>query len=372
MEDKKTKKKTKKNKEWVKNIDTTAEEKRHIKNLQKKINDNAFEKIENYIIYDVDKQELPKGFIKKDNSLDTKNTKPLGKNLEKMIERKRRNLELEIEKKGLENKNVISAKGISTSNINLDLWNDNCNSNSNSYFNDKSTTIKFPNTTNISVPKIALPHPGNSYNPRVQDSKNLIDSITSNNSHLLELAKYKDHLKNLRNSKLDQLSDSDSDSNSDDDSESENECDSKENNKSAEAKKITAVQNNKMTKTERNKLRQRKINRMKNEEKLKKKLVKVEISNIKSFKRFEKEKKKLEIAELEEQKKKEDLKSKRDKLLSAGAFIDSNEIKLLNDSSLRKVAKNDYVRDKFTNILNQGLIGGYNYLTSKDDRQNKK
>lgn len=366
MEDKKTKKKTKKNKEWVKNIDTTAEEKRHIKNLQKKINDNAFEKIENYIIYDVDKQELPKGFIKIDNGLNTKNTKPLGKNLEKMIERKRRNIELEIEKKILDNKNAVSNKCVNTSNNNLDLWNDNCNS------NDKTISIKFPNTTNISVPKIALPHPGNSYNPRVQDSKNLIDSITSNNAHLLELAKYKDHLKNLRNSKLDQLSKSDSESNSDDDSDSENESYSKENNKSAEAKKTTAVQNNKMTKTERNKLRQRKINRMMNEEKLKKKLVKVEISNIKSFKRFEKEKKKLEIAELEEQKKKEDLKSKRDKLLSAGAFIDSNEIKLLNDSSLRKVAKNDYVRDKFTNILNQGLIGDYNYLTSKDDKQNKK
>ena len=97
-----------------------------------------------------------------------------------------------------ENKNIM-IQGVSTSNNNLDLWNDNCNSNSNSYFNDKSSTIKFPNTTNISVPKIALPHPGNSYNPRVQDSKNLIDSITSNNSHLLELAKYKDHLKNLRN-----------------------------------------------------------------------------------------------------------------------------------------------------------------------------
>lgn len=360
MEDKKSKKKTKKNKEWVKNIDTTVEEKKHIKNLQKKIDDKKYEKIENYIVYDVEKQELPKGFIKKETDLI--NNKPVGKNLERMVERKRKNIEFEIEKAKNE-KNSKSANNDkntnNNSNINLDLWSDNTNS--------KASAIKFPNTTFNLVPKVALPHPGNSYNPKVQDAKNLIESITNNNAHLLELANHREHLKTLRNSKVERVSDSESDSETD--SEDDSEENSNEINKD---KSKSQVLNNKMTKTERNKQRLKRINRMMNEEKLKKKQIKVEISNIKSFKKFDKERKKNEQTFIDEKIKSENQKSKREKLLSAGAFIESDEIKLLNDSSLRKVAKNDYVRDKFANILNQGLVGGYNYLTSKDDKQNKK
>jgi hypothetical protein len=183
-------KSTNKRKTWKK-IDTTDENKIIVKKLQKKIEENDTKdiNIDDYITYDVEKNSIPEGFLgRKTNTLSTKNNPGIKKLLDRQV------LKITENKKKPTNKNDL--------NLIEDIWGSNtvktktklnpitmirlkdCISN-NQYKDEKKI---------ISLPKLTLPHPGLSYNPNIQDSKNLIYSVAGLNKGLYAASQFTNNM----------------------------------------------------------------------------------------------------------------------------------------------------------------------------------
>jgi len=199
-------KSTNKRKTWKK-IDTTEENKTTVKKLQQKIEENDIKdiNIDDYITYDVEKKDIPEGFLgrKTKSTLSSKNNRGFSKLMKRKLLKIQSDKEKELNKKAntenQENTNLNGLKLKKSGNkneLNLieDIWGNNTENNtkSNNVIRLKDINNKQPKEEKkiISLPKLSLPHPGLSYNPNIQDSKNLIYTVANLNKDLYESKKF--------------------------------------------------------------------------------------------------------------------------------------------------------------------------------------
>lgn len=303
------KKSTKGAKNWRKNIDVSAAETTRIKKLQEKVDQDEINNIKESDLfeYDNNKEELPKGFLKrkiKNDELEKQRLKALEKKgYNRMIQRKADKIEkgiIDIPNTCKTNDRVDQGKEMKEV---LDLWGEDIKTN--------TKKNRLNNKSIISLPRITLPHPGLSYNPTLEDSKNLITTVANLNKEVLikpsilnEKIEEENRNLPLREKFIEQESDS----------ESEVEDGIQE---------ITSnTQDRRLTKTQRNKKHKARLNKLKNEKEHIKKMTKIEIVQIKAAKNFEKiQNKNMEEAEKQLKKEKE-RKKKEEELIRLGAYIE--------------------------------------------------
>lgn len=184
-------KSTNKRKTWKK-IDTTPEDDVIVRKLQKKIEENDTKEIniDDYIKYDVEKTTIPEGFLgRKTNTLSNKNNPGVKKLLDRAILKITENKD-----KKPEVKNDL--------NLVEDIWGSNTVVQKTKINPISLTRLKDCVSNNqikdekkiISLPKLTLPHPGLSYNPNIQDSKNLIYSVAGLNKGLYNASQFTNNM----------------------------------------------------------------------------------------------------------------------------------------------------------------------------------
>lgn len=319
------KKSTKGAKNWRKNIDVSQAENVRVKKLQEKVEEDQIKFTKDEDLFEVDNkvEELPKGFLRrkiKNDELENQRLKALEKKgYNRIITRKAQNIEQNLNNNIAEKKPYTQIKKEEkkvTENKDLnevtDLWGDSSNNN--------KKTIKLSHKTPITLPRISLPHPGLSYNPTVEDSKNLMTTVANLNKEvlikpsLLNEEIEEEYMNNLALKETENKSKSKNKTKKQEDSDSESEGIQEITNN----KKKT----NKLTRTQLNKKHKSRMNQLKNEKEHLKKLNRIEIDNIKSAKNFERIQEE-NIKETNKALKKEELKKKnQENMKRLGAYIE--------------------------------------------------
>ena len=176
---------TKGKKNWRKNIDTTEIDKKEIKNLDIKINETKVGALKNEELFTMDVVANESNKQKFRREFEEKKVKRV-KKISILEERKMKRM--------VKNNGIVHYKNTDSS-ANLDhmmkidekvpektydLWGES---------NQTESIFKFPNSSvitksRISYPKIALPHPGQSYNPDKKDVQQLMDKVVENNKNI--------------------------------------------------------------------------------------------------------------------------------------------------------------------------------------------
>lgn len=336
-------------KDWRKNIDVSLEEKKRIKTLQAKLDEKEIKstKPSNFYTYDVSKTDLPKGFIKRSSAEED--------------EEKRKALETKGYSKLLKRKTVSLKQSEKT--ISTDLKKDKSEMEIQDIWDSKKTGMS--KKPEIVLPRISLPHPGLSYNPSVDDTKNLISTIANKHKGVLVEKKITKELEDRLSLPLKEEKNT---FNNDEDSSSSEEEQSEEEKINKDTSLSTAK-----TRTEINKKRKARLNKLKNEKEKISKQNKVEIFEIKSSKKFEKVQQE-NLKKLEEKKKQEiEIKNKNDQMLRLGVNFDEElDFNLPSGKPLRSINKDDYARETFNGILKSGMIGEFSKEYKRRDIHNKK
>jgi hypothetical protein len=295
------------------------------------------------LIYSKLDDDLKKSNLKPQKLLGKKTKKP--KKVSKQEQRQIKHIIESSKSKAVLNNSVQNKK--QEENIIYDLWgndnNDKTNKNTNS-----SPQLKYP--------KVPIPHPGQSYNPKKKDLNNLLAAVVENNKYLV--------------SSPEPSSD-----------ELDNEVAWDE-----ESEKITKpVANNepvsdlnRLTKKQKKLKEKKKANKLINRQQEQNKRIKIAVSNILGMKKFEKEKKTKE----EENAKKELEEKKKEKIknyeIKKGII---NDKELLEDFQvnkepvpLRKMREDiNPLSERWENIMKRNMIGEYsNKIRKTGNRKLKK
>ena len=340
------KKNATKRKDWKK-IDVSVEDKTTSKKLQKKVDEIQAENINinDFISFDTEKRELPKGFLGKKTEQDKtslKNRKHKS-GYTKLLNRQINNIETLASKTKEDSKENLMTLGLKesvsnkeTSEIN-DIWGGEATkklkqipldkkSDFFGYYNKEESRkpmIKLP----VKAP-LPLPHPGLSYNPTVDDSKRLITSIANLNKEVLHEKKFFSELliKPSERQREKKVVDEEEDKNEDDSSSEEDEESEDEEEGEDEEEEVDEENKHKhkrpLTKTERNKKRQRRLNKLKNMDDYLAKQQKKVIHEIQSSKKFEHEKEKQEKLRKAKEEKQQMQDLKKAQLIKQGAVIE--------------------------------------------------
>jgi len=284
-------------KNWRKNIDVSYEEKARINKLQDKLEQQISDNLKPKDLYTIDtsKQELPRGFLgRKTENLNT--TKELAKRDNKLI--KRTIISQEFKKEEKKELKLVE-----------DLW------------ADTNTKVLVPSKNQITLsvkpvivlPKVGLPHPGLSYNPKLEDTKNLITHVLEANKQLTTGRKYRREIEErVALSNSNQANNTENQKDSSDESEIEPE----------QVENSTKQLTKPLTKAERNRKLRTRLNQLKNKKDFEKKQTKKEIYSIKSHKHFENVQK-LNNEKIMKIKEQENLlKKKKSDLLRLGVHIE--------------------------------------------------
>jgi hypothetical protein len=258
----KTKKKpTKSSKQWRKNINIEDDIQKNIElldnDLKNKLN-NINESKKNEFSFTIDpigdniiKNEINlKGFLNKKKHNENETDKVIDKVINRKINQKLKNQDFE--------KTVIS-----TNNNLIDLWED-----------QESTQKKIIH--DIKYPNIVLPHPGLSYNPNKDATKNLLSKIVNLNKDILVSKDFHDYNHKITKKEVDIKNDIEDEEESDNDKEVTG----------LNVEDINKKKTRRKTKTERNRKIQAKFNRFEEKKKVMKKKINQDIENITTFKRF--------------------------------------------------------------------------------------
>ena len=341
---KKTKKSKHGKKNWRKNINVSDIEQSQQKLNQELIKNQKISDLKDTDLFEFD-TDLEKAKNKSTKFLGKKTKKPkkVSKKEQKQI---KHIIESSQTKAVLNNLDIISKE---KDNKIYDLWeNDENNKNNN--------TAKFE--SKLKYPKVPIPHPGQSYNPKKKDLNMLLTTVVEKN-------------KNIINNSL---------------SESESEIEEGDWNQDDESEKINnPVANNepvsdlnRLTKKQKKLKEKKKANKLMNRQQEEKKRIKVAISNMLGMKKFEREQKKFE----EEKAKKELEEKKKEKIKNyeiKKGIIDDKE--LLEDFQvnkepipLRKMREEiNPLSERWENIMKRNMIGEYsNKIRKTGNRKLKK
>ena len=345
---KKTKKSKHGKKNWRKNINVSDIEQSQQKLNQELIKNQKISDLKDSDLFEFD-TDLEKAKIKSVKFLGKKTKKPkkISKKEQKQI---KHIIESSQTKAVLNNLDIISKEN---DNKIYDIW-ENTNNNENNI--TKNNTIKFE--SKLKYPKVPIPHPGQSYNPKKKDLNMLLTTVVEKN-------------KNIINNSLSQTESEIEEGNWNQDEESE-----KINNPVANNEPVSDL--NRLTKKQKKLKEKKKANKLINRQQEEKKRIKVAISNILGMKKFTKEKK---IKE-EENAKKELEEKKKEKIKNyeiKKGIVDDKE--LLEDFQvnkgpipLRKMREEiNPLSERWNNIMKRNMIGEYsNKIRKPMNRKLKK
>ena len=329
-------------KNWRKNINISdIEQNQQILN-QEQIKNQKISNLKDADLFEID-DDLKKSNLKPQQLLGKKTKKP--KKVSKQEQRQIKHIIESSKSKAVLNNSVQNKK--QEENIIYDLWgNDN---------NDKTNKNK-NSSPQLKYPKVPIPHPGQSYNPKKKDLNTLLATVVENNKYLVP-----------------------SPEPSSDESGDEVAWDE-------ESEKITKpVANNepvsdlnRLTKKQKKLKEKKKANKLINRQQEQNKRIKIAVSNILGMKKFEKEKKTKE----EENAKKELEEKKKEKIknyeIKKGII---NDKKLLEDFQvnkepvpLRKMREDiNPLSERWENIMKRNMIGEYsNKIRKTGNRKLKK
>ena len=330
---KKSKKSKHGKKNWRKNINISdIEQNQQILN-QEQIKTQKISNLKDTDLFELD-DDIQKSNIKPQKFLGKKTKKP--KKVSKQEQRQIKHIIESSQSKAVLNNPILSKP--KEENTIYDLWsNDNNNNNNNTLNNNNKNKISYPQ---LKYPKVPIPHPGQSYNPKKKDLNSLLTKVVENNKYLIE------------------------ESNSE-----------KEDNEAVwdeESEKITKpVANNepvsdlnRLTKKQKKLKEKKKANKLINRQQEENKRIKNAVSNILGMKKFEKEKKSKEEENAKktlEQQKKEKIKNYE---IKKGII---NDKELLEDFQVNKEPiplrqmREDInpLSERWENIMKRNMIGEY-------------
>ena len=329
-------------KNWRKNINISdIEQNQQILN-QEQIKNQKISNLKDADLFEID-NDLKKSNLKPQKLLGKKTKKP--KKVSKQEQRQIKHIIESSKSKAVLNNPVQNKK--QEENVIYDLWgNDN---------NDTTNKNKV-SSPQLKYPKVPIPHPGQSYNPKKKDLNNLLAAVVENNKYLVS-----------------------SPEPSSDESDDEVGWDE-------ESEKITKpVANNepvsdlnRLTKKQKKLKEKKKANKLINRQQEQNKRIKIAVSNILGMKKFEKEKKTKE----EENAKKELEEKKKEKIknyeIKKGII---NDKELLEDFQvnkepvpLRKMREDiNPLSERWENIMKRNMIGEYsNKIRKTGNRKLKK
>ena len=296
MNKKDTKKKqTSKPKQWRHNIDVTQEEKNRIEKLEKIMKESNVDKVANDFTYEINvkpeaKDQIGKGFLNRKTEI--KDNDRIEKEFNKKLKKYEANSDF--------NK---STNPVSTNKDSNDLWEDD-------KVNSKSqlSHISLSKVHDVKYPKVVLSHPGLSYNPKKEDTKNLLGQIVDMNKDILITKEFEENRLKYKETKkaADLPLKEEKEAFEEESDESDEEEDSEdEDNENGDGKK---KQKRPLTKAQRNKKIRTKLNKLDERKAIMKKETKNEISKIISNQRFSNIQKEnaIKIAKEERRKKKEE------------------------------------------------------------------
>ena len=339
---KKSKKSKHGKKNWRKNINVSdIEQSQQILN-QEKIKNQKISDLKDADLFEID-DNLPKSSLKPQKLLGKKTKKP--KKVSKQEQRQIKHIIESSKSKAVLNNSVQNKKP--EENEIYDLWGEDTEKNT----NKNQNPISYPQ---FKYPKVPIPHPGQSYNPKKKDLNKLLATVVENNKYLIPSPEPS--------------------------SESENhEWDE-------ESEEITKpVANNepvsdlnRLTKKQKKLKEKKKANKLINRQQEQNKRIKVTISNILGMKKFEREKKTKEEENAKknlEEKKKEKIKNYE---IKKGII---NDKELLEDFQvnkepvpLRKMREDiNPLSERWENIMKRNMIGEYsNKIRKTGNRKLKK
>ena len=329
-------------KNWRKNINISdIEQNQQILN-QEQIKNQKISNLKDADLFEID-NDLKKSNLKPQKLLGKKTKKP--KKVSKQEQRQIKHIIESSKSKAVLNNPIQNKK--QEENVIYDLWgNDN---------NDTTNKNKV-SSSQLKYPKVPIPHPGQSYNPKKKDLNNLLAAVVENNKYLVS-----------------------SPEPSSDESDDEVGWDE-------ESEKITKpVANNepvsdlnRLTKKQKKLKEKKKANKLINRQQEQNKRIKIAVSNILGMKKFEKEKKTKE----EENAKKELEEKKKEKIknyeIKKGII---NDKELLEDFQvnkepvpLRKMREDiNPLSERWENIMKRNMIGEYsNKIRKTGNRKLKK
>ena len=325
---KKSKKSKHGKKNWRKNIDVSEIEHSQQKLNQEKIKTQKIKEIKDIDLFELDTNlnELKQEKTKDKSLIGKKTQRP-----KKFSKQEQRQIKRIIEISGTKAIQNNLQKDKENDNKIFDLWGSSKNDHSNK-----------PNKTNLSYPKVPLPHPGQSYNPNKKDLNNLLTTVVENNKYLV---------------KEEEESDNKEDVNIFDDEES--------------VEIIKPVANNepvsdlnRLTKKQKRQKEIKKANKLINKYQEQQKRIKITINNTLGAKKLAKEQKKNE----EEMKKKQIEDKKKEKIknyeIKKGII---NDKELLEDFQVNKAPiplrnmreEINPLSERWDNIMKRKMIGEY-------------
>ena len=271
-----TKAKTKKSKHgkknWRKNIDISDIERSQQKLNQEKIKNQSIQNIKDQDLFELDEED-------KDIIDNNKNKEFLGKKTKK-IKKSSKQEERQIKRiisnmpQNQKNKEKQEEEKQKQNQI-YDLWGSSTNTTTKPKTeNNKSVS---PNIQNLKYPKVPLPHPGQSYNPKKADLNKLLSTVVENNKYL------------IKNEEEEEISDND-DEDGDKNIFEEDEISEEIKNPVANNEPVSDV--NRLTKKQKRQKEIKKANKLINRQQEEQKRIKIAINNALGAKKLAKEQKK--------------------------------------------------------------------------------
>ena len=327
---KKSKKSKHGKKNWRKNINVSDIEQAQQKLNQEQIKIQKISDLKNDDLFEID-DNLGKANLKPQKLLGKKTKKPkkISKNEQRQIKQIIESGKTKAVINNTSNTKIEDEKKV------YDLWGNDDNNNVNK--NKDSIKLKYP--------KVPIPHPGQSYNPKKKDLNTLLTTVVEKNKYLIPEPEPEPS------------------SNSEVEAEWEQDEESEKITKPI-ANNEPVSDSNRLTKKQKRQKEIKKANRLMNKQQEEKKRIKVAISNIIGMKKFSKEQKLKE----EENAKKELEEKKKEKIKNyeiKKGIIDDKE--LLEDFQvnkepvpLRKMREEiNPLSERWDNIMKRNIIGEY-------------
>ena len=342
-----TKTKTKKSKHgkknWRKNIDISDIERSQLKLNQEKIKNQSIKNLKDQDLFELDEED--KYIIDNNKNKDkeflgkkTKKIKKSSKQEERQIKRIISNMPQNQKNKEKQEEEKQKQNQI------YDLWGSTTNTTS-KVENNKSIS---PNNQNLKYPKVPLPHPGQSYNPKKTDLNKLLATVVENNKYLIK---------------------KEEEESSENDDENEEKNIFEEDEKSEEIKNPVANNEpvsdvNRLTRKQKNQKERKKANKLISRQQEEQKRIKIAINNALGAKKIAKEQKKneeIKIQKLNEEKQKEKIKNYE---IKKGII---NDKELLEDFQVNKAPiplrnmreEINPLSERWDNIMKRKMIGEY-------------
>ena len=340
-------------KNWRKNIDVSDIERSQQKLNQEKIKNQSINNLKDQDLFELDEED--KDIIDNNKNKDkeflgkkTKKIKKSSKQEERQIKRIISNMPQNQKDKERQEEEKQKQNQI------YDLWGSNTDT------TGKGGSIS-SNNQNLKYPKVPLPHPGQSYNPKKTDLNKLLATVVENNKYLIQ----------------------NEEESNDNDEENEEKNIFEEDEKSEEIKNPVANNEpvsdiNRLTKKQKRQKEIKKANKLINRQQEEQKRIKVAINNALGAKKLAKEQKKneeIKIQKLNEEKKKEKIKNYeikkgiiKDKELLEDFQVNKNPV------PLRKMKEEiNPLSERWNNIMKRNMLGEQsNKIRKKGNRKLKK